>query len=141
MKDHNLIEPCYRGDGKLSLFCVMRHLYPKKGFAVEYADDKGEYGNGDRETGTEHLLWEDEGEAPIQSEVEAQIPTVTPIIELAWLRYLRNIKLAESDWTQSPDIPETLKAKWATYRQALRDLPANTNPADYRNPTWPTEPS
>jgi len=141
MKDHKLIEPCYRGDGTLSLFCVMRHLYPGKAFAVEYADDKGEYGNGDRDTGAQKLLWEDEGEAPVQSEVEAQIATVTPILELAWLRYLRTIKLAESDWTQSPDVPETLKAKWATYRQALRDLPANTKPADYRNPTWPTEPS
>ena len=30
------------------------------------------------------------------------------------------------------------KAEWATYRQTLRDLPANT--ADPSNPTWPTKP-
>ena len=143
MKDlpFKLIEPMYRADGKLGLFCAMRHLYPGKAFAVEYADETGEYGNGDRETGAQRILWEDEGEGPTQSEVESKLAEVTPIIELAWLRHLRTLKLAESDWTQSPDIPETLKAKWATYRQALRDLPANTKPADYRNPNWPTEPS
>lgn len=59
------------------------------------------------------------------------------------LRYQRNKKLRQSDWTQSPDVPETLKAKWVTYRQALRDLPANQTPADVQlsNITWPTEPS
>ena len=31
-----------------------------------------------------------------------------------------------------------IKTPWATYRQALRDLPANTS--DPANPTWPTKP-
>jgi len=30
-------------------------------------------------------------------------------------------------------------AAWAAYRQALRDLPANT--ADPRNPVWPIPPA
>jgi hypothetical protein len=53
----------------------------------------------------------------------------------------RNGLLAASDWTQVPDGPLTdaKKQEWATYRQALRDLPANTT--DPSSPTWPTQPS
>ena len=32
----------------------------------------------------------------------------------------------------------TMSDAWKTYRQALRDLPANTK--DPANPTWPTKP-
>jgi len=35
----------------------------------------------------------------------------------------RNVALAASDWTMHTDAP-TDKVKWAAYRQALRDLPA-----------------
>ena len=57
------------------------------------------------------------------------------------LRRKRNQMLSNTDWTQSPDSPlsDTKKQEWATYRQALRDLPANTT--DPANPTWPTQPS
>ena len=53
----------------------------------------------------------------------------------------RNNKLTASDWTQMADSPlsDSKKAEWATYRQALRDLPANTS--DPANPTYPTKPS
>lgn len=58
----------------------------------------------------------------------------------AWfvLRIERNRILAESDWTVLSDSP-TSTAAWKTYRQALRDLPANTT--DPLNPVWPTPPS
>ena len=61
-------------------------------------------------------------------------------IEQAWnrLRQGRNARLVASDWTQVPDAPVDAAA-WAVYRQALRDLPANTT--DPRNPVWPTPPS
>jgi hypothetical protein len=39
-----------------------------------------------------------------------------------FLRSNRDQLLAASDWTQLPDAPVD-KAAWATYRQALRDLP------------------
>ena len=35
----------------------------------------------------------------------------------------RDRRLAESDWTQGKDIPDSISTPWATYRQALRDLP------------------
>jgi len=52
------------------------------------------------------------------------------------IRPARNALLAESDWTQAADSPLTdaKKAEWATYRQALRDLPT-ADPI-----VWPTEP-
>jgi hypothetical protein len=54
---------------------------------------------------------------------------------------MRDALLASSDWTQAVDSPlsDAKKAEWATYRQQLRDLPANTT--DPANPTWPTPPS
>ena len=58
----------------------------------------------------------------------------------AWkdLRYNRKMLLSESDWTQVPDAPVD-SAAWATYRQQLRDLPANTT--DPRTVEWPVPPS
>lgn len=53
------------------------------------------------------------------------------------VRQERNRRLAASDWTQVPDAPVDQSA-WAAYRQALRDLPANTT--DPRNPNWPVKP-
>ena len=47
------------------------------------------------------------------------------------LRANRDSLLTESDWTQMTDSPlsDSKKAEWATYRQALRDLPANNESA------------
>ena len=57
--------------------------------------------------------------------------------DMVILRIKRNKKLAKSDWMANSDV--TMTDAWKTYRQALRDLRANT--ADPKNPTWPTEPS
>jgi len=69
----------------------------------------------------------------------------------------RNNKLTASDWTQMADSPlsDSKKAEWATYRQALRDVPntirAHSNyvsdekshPSDgsVLDWQWPTKPS
>jgi hypothetical protein len=45
------------------------------------------------------------------------------------IKLWRNIELSKSDWTQLPDAPVD-KAAWATYRQALRDLPSQGGSAD-----------
>ena len=66
------------------------------------------------------------------------------------LRMKRYQKLSDSDWTQYADSPldSTKKAEWATYRQALRDLPANVNDSNVKDiaftashSSWPTKPS
>lgn len=46
------------------------------------------------------------------------------------IRLWRNAQLSASDWTQVEDAPVD-KDAWATYRQALRDLPAQSGLADY----------
>ena len=54
------------------------------------------------------------------------------------LRVERNKRLTETDWTQTTDIGLENEEEWVAYRQALRDLPANTE--DPTNPEWPTLP-
>ena len=59
------------------------------------------------------------------------------------VRFKRNQKLAVSDWTQFPDSPlsDTQKSAWATYRQTLRDIPANNaDVTSIDDITWPTPP-
>ena len=76
--------------------------------------------------------------------------------KMGWdeFRAKRDRLLEASDWTQMPDSPlsDSKKAEWATYRQALRDLPGKW-PADVdmtkTDPqvdtdvvwSWPTKPS
>lgn len=67
-----------------------------------------------------------------------------PTDTLAWIRQERKGWLAKCDWTQVPDSPLTTekKAEWATYRQALRDLPSSyTSSTPIADVVWPTEPS
>lgn len=44
----------------------------------------------------------------------------------AEVRSERNAKLAATDWTQADDVPQTVKDSYVSYRQALRDLPAQS---------------
>jgi hypothetical protein len=56
------------------------------------------------------------------------------------VRAERNAKISGSDWTQLDDSPITnaKKLEWATYRQALRDIPLQ---AGFPwNVTWPESP-
>ena len=56
------------------------------------------------------------------------------------VRTQRTEKLRDCDWTQLDDTPmsNTQKADWATYRQALRDVPDQAGfPFDIE---WPTQP-
>ena len=49
--------------------------------------------------------------------------------------------LQVSDWTQMPDsqLSAEKKAEWASYRQALRDVPQQAGFPN--NITWPTKPA
>jgi len=73
-------------------------------------------------------------ERPYTAEELAEVETE------AWrnLRIERNRLLVASDWTQVADASVD-NLEWAGYRQALRDLPANTT--DPSNPVWPTPPA
>ena len=91
---------------------------------------------------------------PTELEVNNKIAEIEAAFPLKYLREERNAMLTESDWTQTPDVPDAIKTAWKTYRQELRDLPSK-----YPNPTfdgnanvaskhlrltdvvWPTKPS
>jgi hypothetical protein len=63
-------------------------------------------------------------------------------IETEWffnrIRNWRNAELAASDWTQVSDSTAN-KTGWASYRQALRDLPASNK--DPKKIVFPTKPA
>lgn len=55
-----------------------------------------------------------------------------------YAREARNRLLAETDWTQLPDVPEATRNAYTAYRQALRDVPAQEGfPNDI---VWPVAP-
>ena len=59
------------------------------------------------------------------------------------LRVYRDDELKTSDWTQVPDGPldSTTKAAWATYREKLRNLPADAKaPYWFEESDWPLAP-
>lgn len=72
-------------------------------------------------------------------------PAQEPIPAISLLRMQRDSLLMQSDWRMNEDYPYADKEQWKTYRQALRDLPANASPTldengMLTNVTWPTEP-
>ena len=52
------------------------------------------------------------------------------------MRTQRNELLAETDWMANLDV--TMSDEWKTYRQALRDLPAQSGFPDVDFPTKPS---
>jgi len=64
-------------------------------------------------------------------------------IAMQFVRIHRTGLLINSDWMAGSDV--TMTSEWQTYRQALRNLPANSTPSlDENNEltgvTWPTKP-
>ena len=60
--------------------------------------------------------------------------------DFTFVRAQRNGVLRDCDWTQLPDVPLDADevSAWATYRQALRDLPSTSDTVS--GLTWPTPP-
>ena len=88
--------------------------------------------------GTRYWVVDEDAQTVVNDQVQADADA----LENSWanLRTERDSLLVSSDWTQAADSPLTdeVKTSWVTYRQELRDLPANTDdPAD---PTWPDAP-
>lgn len=66
----------------------------------------------------------------------------TPPVDLEALskeiRAERDQNLLSTDWTQASDVPQATKDKYATYRQALRDIPQQAGFP--QTVVWPTQP-
>ena len=111
--------------------------------ALKELKPNGKYKATEFEDGTFVLEWDVDkngGElAPTMDEIKTKAQQIENEIPMRQLRRDRDKLLTATDWTQNPDVPESTRAKWVSYRQALRDLPATT--LDVTNPTWPTKPS
>jgi hypothetical protein len=81
-------------------------------------------------------------EKPPKEEFEAKLQELIDAQPWKELRTERNKRIAQTDYLAIPDFPhatEEVRQAWLDYRQALRDLPANTT--DPENPVWPTPPT
>ena len=97
------------------------------------------------------LEWLDETQTkPTEDEINAKIVELNAQEPFRLLREERNKRIAETDWTQLKDIDLDIirERNWKNYRQALRDLPAKSNPKldnygnlDMTSVTWPDKPS
>ena len=92
--------------------------------------------------------WDGPDPQPTESELQAAYDIAVASHAISELRRQRNKLLSESDWTQNRDVTLANDSAWATYRQALRDLPSNSTPTldsglqlDMSSVTWPTKPS
>ncbi len=106
-----------------------------------------------RMVGTEYsgLTWLDKNQTkPTEEEINAKIVELEAAEPMKLLRQQRNKLIAETDWTQLKDIDLDIirERNWKNYRQALRDLPAKSNPKldsfgnlDMSSVSWPTKPS
>lgn len=72
-------------------------------------------------------------------EVEDKAPRTVNVMD--YMRERRGHELTACDWTQAVDSPlsDAKKTEWATYRQALRDLPTTTY-TDIDDIVWPSKP-
>lgn len=106
---------------------VILDMYPNANWMIEGYDYEG-------------LVWMSEDiPKPTREEIVAKMDDMELEQPMLLLRTQRDKLLVETDWSQGADVPEAIKTKYQSYRQALRDLPANTT--DPINPTWPTKPS
>ena len=80
-------------------------------------------------------------EKPPKEEFEAKLQELIDAQPLKELRTERNTLLDQTDKYIVADYPHATpekKQEWLDYRQALRDLPSNTE--DPANPVWPVAP-
>ena len=80
------------------------------------------------------------GTQPTEEQIQAEVERLTA--EAPWneLRAKRDQLLAATDWeiVKHKELGTNIPAALKTYRQELRDLPANTS--DPANPSWPVKP-
>ena len=83
--------------------------------------------------------------AELNQVIETVVDLANPTdLILDSVRVTRDKLLAESDWTHMPDVVFNagIKAAWASYRQALRNVPANNSGVtSMDNVVWPSPPS
>lgn len=115
---------------KFDLSHAITELYPSAKYALKGFDYSG-------------LEWYDERPKPSKEELQAKVNELETAEPMRLLKEERNQRIAESDWRFLSD--QTPSSEWIDYRQALRDLPANSSPkldenGQLINITWPEKP-
>jgi len=123
----------------LTLVDALRALRPNDSFIVR------------GEIAYENIKLADESKTlPTEYELNAKLAELEAAEPFKLLREERNKRIAETDWTQLKDIDLDIirERNWKNYRQALRDLPAKSNPKlneygdlDMTSVSWPDKPS
>ena len=102
--------------------------------------------------GTEYsdIVWLDSSQTPpTEKQVNDKIAELDNAEPMKLLRDERNQLISETDWmiVKSQETGVAISNEWKTYRQALRDLPANSTPKldenfelDLSSVNWPTKP-
>ena len=127
----------------------MRYTFADAFNKLVNSNAKWGFANGDK---YENLIWMSGNSypKPTEEEVNQKLKELQIAEPMRLLRVERNKLIAETDWTQLKDIDLDIirERNWKNYRQALRDLPAKSNPKlnsmgglDMSSVTWPTIPS
>ena len=127
----------------------MRYTFADAFNKLVNSNAKWGFANGDK---YENLIWMSGNSypKPTEEEVNQKLKELQIAEPMRLLREERNKLIAETDWTQLKDIDLDIirERNWKNYRQALRDLPAKSNPKlnsmgglDMSSVTWPTKPS
>ena len=89
------------------------------------------------------LEWYDETSKPSKDDLDTKLAEINTAEPLRLLRLERDSLLKQTDWRASSDL--NLPESWRSYRQALRDLPANAKPKldesgrlDMSSVAWPS---
>jgi hypothetical protein len=98
----------------------------------------------------EGIIWLDETQTkPTKEQVELKIEELKAAEPMRLLRIYRDKLLAEVDWVtmRSYSTNTSVPKEWATYQQALRDLPETatpvldpTSPLGISGVDWPVKP-
>ncbi len=87
---------------------------------------------------------------PTEAEIDTELARLNNLEPMRLLRFERDKRLTACDWviTMHKELGTNIPAAWKTYRQALRDLPSNSDPKlddnndlDMSSVVWPTKPS
>ena len=90
------------------------------------------------------VIWNDyERPQPTEEEIQAKIAELEAAEPLRLLRIERDRLIQQTDWRFRSDL--TPSQEWIDYCQALRDLPANSEPqldenGNLTNVNWPVPP-
>jgi len=125
----------------MDILRVLNHFVPNK--LISFKENS-------EETLSNVIVWnselnEYETDYPLPTQEECEEywnSTLKNEIHSKALRRKRDSILEKTDKYTVPDFPhptEETKQAWLDYRQALRDLPANTT--DPENPVWPEAPN